>query len=139
MREYYSSKKQGMPSALLYLCLPIVLTTPIRNNLPKSISTNILSWVNNNKSLLIDFPDTVNCFFEISQSAIDFIYEQDLIYINDHAEIIPNTDIKITANPSFFKRSISMSSHLRNSSFIGRWLATSPDTKTIYSTFGIRP
>ncbi|MCD9498558.1 three component ABC system middle component [Photobacterium carnosum] len=139
IREYYSSKKNGMPSALVYLCLPILLTTPIRNNLPKSKSTNILSWVNHNKSLLIDFPDTVHCFFKVSQPAIDFIYGQNLISINDNGEIIPNTNIKITANPILFKSSISMSSHLSNSKLIGRWFAASPDAKTIYSTLGIRP
>lgn len=134
--EYQNSNKD-FPCSLIYLILPMIMTKYIAGNFPRDVRTTFLSWTNNNQDCFSDFDTSVIDYFEVTQSAIDFLIDFKVISISESGYISIATP-EISRNPSFFKQSNTMSSHLSRAKFLGKWLVNYQPA-TIYSVLGIRP
>ncbi|MCO7204819.1 three component ABC system middle component [Pseudoalteromonas sp. CnMc7-37] len=138
IREYGSIDKNGMNPALLYLCLPIVLTKSISSQLPRTSKTSLVAWLVENEGQFVNFSNKVTSYFEITQNAFDFLYENHLLGLTDNNDVVA-IESSLAKSPAIFNRSEAMKLQLKASKLMGRWLAVSPNAATIYSVLGIRP
>jgi hypothetical protein len=138
VREYGKIDKNGINPALLYLCLPLILTKSLSSQLPSTSKTSLIAWLVENDSLLFNFANKVTSFFEITQNAFDFLYENKLLEITEQYDVVA-VNRGLAQSPAIFNKSDVMKRQLSASKLMGRWLAVSPDTATIYSVLGIRP
>ena len=135
--EYQLSSNKALPCSLVYLILPMIMTKYIADSFPRDIRTSFISWSNDNQHCISDFDSRVADYFEVTQSAVDFLVEFKVISISEFGGIsIAISDI--TRNPSFFKQSPSMISHLSRAKFLGKWFSNYPPA-TVYSFLGIKP
>ena len=138
VREYGTIDKNGMNPALLYLCLPIVLTKSISSQLPRSSKTSLIAWLVENEGQFFNFANKVTSFYEITQNAFDFLYQNNLLELTENHDVIA-VDGDLAQSPAIFNKSEAMKLQLNASKLMGRWLAVSPNVATIYSVLGIRP
>ena len=138
LREFDNMDRNGINPALIYLCLPLILNKGLSTKLPSSYKTSLIAWLVDNETLLINFSQRINSFFDITQNAMDFLFENKLL------EVTPDNNImfvksKLAKSPAMFEKSNTMKRQLSASKLLGKWLAVSPDAATIYSVLGIRP
>ncbi|MAD03469.1 MAG: hypothetical protein CMK65_07615 [Pseudoalteromonas sp.] len=138
VREYGTIDTNGLNPALLYLCLPIILTKSISSQLPRSSKTSLVTWLVENEGQLFNFAGKVTSYFEITQNAFDFLYERDLLKLTENHDVVA-AESALAKSPAIFGKSEAMKRHLTSSKLMGRWLAVSPNAATIYSVLGIRP
>lgn len=138
VRGYSSIDKNGINPALLYLCLPIILTKSISSRFPKTSKTSLIAWLVANEDCFLSFHKKVTSYFEITHGALDFVYEKGLLTITKDHYIVANNS-KLAQSPSLFSKSDTMKKQLSSSKLLGRWLANSPDATTIFSVLGIKP
>lgn len=138
LREHQSFEKNGLNSALIYLFLPFVLTKSISSKLPKSFKTSFVLWIVENEGELFNISSRVSHHFEVTQSAIDFLVQRNLITLDEqgYMQLVKS---KLPVSPALFNKSSSMQKHLSVSKLLGKWFANSPDATTIYSVLGIKP
>src|SRR5690554_1942237 len=98
VREYNTIDKNGINPALLYLCLPIILTKSISCKLPATSKTSLIAWLVENEGQFLNFAKKVTSYFEITQGAVDFVYNKDLVTITESYGIAPST-INLVQSP----------------------------------------
>lgn len=138
VREYGTIDKNGINPALLYICLPIILTKSISTQLPRNSSSSLVAWLVENDGHFFNFAQKVTSYFEITQNAFDFLYERELLGLTESSDIVV-TERNLPKSPAIFGKSEVMKRQLNASKLMGRWLAVSPNVTTIYSVLGIRP
>jgi hypothetical protein len=138
LREFREVDQNGLNSALVYLCLPIVLTKSISSRLPTSSRTSLIAWFVENDWCFYDFAKRVSSYFEITQLAIDFLAERRLINVTEDGYIL-FVESALPKSPNLFTKSFTMKKQLGAAKLMGKWLAISPNASTIYSVLGIKP
>lgn len=144
IKEYQRAKSAELPYALLFLILPIILHKSTREILPRSKTTKMNPWLDENPSVLIGFPERVISLKAITKEAVFFGLNKDVISQNGQ-------DAVFSATQKVFRKSKELKARLdrldqseiqeiqRQASFIGRWFATVPSIATIYTMWGIKP
>tara|TARA_R110000868_G_scaffold157544_2_gene384913 strand:+ start:199 stop:690 length:492 start_codon:yes stop_codon:yes gene_type:complete len=138
LREHWEIDQNGLNSALVYLCLPIVLTKSISTRLPSTSKSSMIAWFVENDGCFYDFSKRASSYFEITQLAIDFLVERQLITVSDDGYLL-FVKSKLPKSPLLFTKSLSMKKQLGAAKLMGKWLALSPNASTIYSVLGIKP
>ncbi|WP_299083935.1 three component ABC system middle component [uncultured Paraglaciecola sp.] len=138
VREYGTVDKNGINPALLYLCLPLILTKSLSSQLPRTSKTSLVAWLVENEGHLFNFANKVTSFFEITQNSFDFLYENHLLELTENYDVVA-IESGLAQSPVIFNKSEAMKKQLNASKLMGRWLAVSPNAATIYSVLGIRP
>lgn len=132
---YFQESDANMPYVLSFLVLPIVLHKPTRDLLPRSISTKLHSWIQENQSALVGFVDRVRWTIPYTKEAITYAAAADLILISEEGKFssIKKRQKKLwskTSEPFFCKK---------KALFVGRWFSLAGDLATIMAMWGIRP
>ncbi len=133
---YHQKAEADMPYILSFLVLPVVLHKPTRDLFPRSISTNLHTWIEKNQSVRIDFAERVRWIVPYSEEALYFAVKGDLIDISDDGQLttkkkkIKNLSWPTTSEPSLCKK---------RARFVGKWFSFAGDTATILAMWGIRP
>src|SRR5689334_21046467 len=84
---YQKKNMQGMPYALAFLILPVVLHRQTRNALPVSTNTNIHPWFQNNCEVRVGFAQRVRSMLPYTREAIIFGLQSKIIQIDDNGNI----------------------------------------------------
>lgn len=144
IKEYQQSSSTGLPYALLFLVLPIILHKSTREILPKSKTTKMNPWLNDNPSTLVGFPDRLISLKTITKESIFFGLTKGVISTDKQNAVFSVTK-------KVFRRTRELKIILerldqaevqeiqRQAKFIGRWFATVPSIAAIYTMWGIKP
>ena len=134
-------KKVGrsLPFALSFLVLPIVLHRGTRLSLPGSTITSLLSWVQENRDQLVDFPIRVSRLRSITKEALLFgVQHQTLVLTNDGGVAVGGKHQSATD-----RRTVLFTDEAREcvdrAGFVGRWFSSAGTTATIYAAWGVAP
>ena len=126
----------GMPYALASLVLPVVLHKPTRDLLPKTITTKLHAWIQDNQSARIGFAERVRWTVPYTKEALHYASRADLIGISDDGLLISKKKrLKKLPWPKTSEPSVCKS----KARFVGRWFSLAGDTATLLATWGIRP
>lgn len=135
LKGYSSENKRDMDFALVFILLPIILHEPSYNSLPRTTRKKFFEWYENSKEQKINLSTRIKEMVPFTRETINF-----LIYYNG----VTVVDSRIHLNP-YRKKSIDKA-HLelvqqffKKSEMVGKWLAKSGSTQTIFATLGISP
>jgi hypothetical protein len=138
-RDFPKKTQRYLPFALAVLVLPIVLHQGTRNALPHSTITSLLTWVQENRHLLVEFSKRVSSLMPITREAILFGISHQNIALNSAGDLLPGSKYQ----EPIAKRAALFTDEVREcidrGGFIGRWFAVGGTVATIYSAWGIRP
>ena len=134
--EYYKKKKAGMPFALSFLVLPMVLHKPTRDLLPKSTSALIHPWFQNNGQLRIGFAQRVRTLTPYTKETIIFGLQSQIFEIDQTGNIIPIR--KSIASPDWDPASEAVICR-EKAKLLGGWYSKIQDISTLFIMWGVRP
>lgn len=137
INEHQLKSNKELPCCMVYLFLPLIMTRHIAISFPRSFTKSFMSWANDNQACTLDLNERVGDYFEVTQRAVDFLIDLDVITISE----VGNISIAfsgISRSPSFFKKSDMMKSHLASAKLLGKWF-TNYQPGTVYSILGVRP
>lgn len=138
---YLEASGSGMPLALTFLVLPLVLHKATREALPRGVSTTLLAWLHDHPDLCIEFPQRARSLVPFTRESLLFLTVHDL------TQAAPGGLVTPVGNFTAARRTLTTTTSATDeitrccnkSRFIGRWFAQSGDATTIYSFFGIQP
>jgi hypothetical protein len=135
INEYSKERKDGVPFELIFLFIPLVLQKTFRDSLPKSTRTQLHIWLQEYPEFLIEYDKKV-------QNLIPYVKESTIILLNER-KIDINKDGKLIIGGENFKRKKTESTSeieqiIKKAKFMGKWLARSGSSATIYTLWGIK-
>ena len=136
IQAYYKKKGQGMPYALSFLILPVVLHKQTRETLPKSTVAQLHPWLQNNGQVCVGFSQRVRYLVPYTREAMIFGMQTNLITLDERGELVPGRS-KIA---SLAWETDSEADECRaKAKFIGSWYSNIQDVSSLYIMWGVRP
>ena len=126
------------PLILLFMILPLVLHKKTRQRLPSSIRTSMTFWLQENSDLKILFYERLKSLKPYTIEALHFACKQNWLAMNNQGEIVDNLKQTIINRVKKTFTNEARECFLK-SDFLGKWLASAGDVKTILALWGIRP
>jgi hypothetical protein len=139
--SYTEVRPEGMPFALAFLVLPLVLHMNTRDALPASISTTLIAWLEAHPEVRVDFDARVRSLTAFTREAVIFLMHRRLITFTDGAMRLGSSELvgSQAAIDRMIRGSEETAACVRRARLVGRWLAQSGDAATVYALFGVRP
>lgn len=131
---FSKEKKIGMPYALVFLILPMILHEPTRNTLPLDTRENFFDWFKEQQEEFGRVLAYQICqFVPYTREALIFGMQRSIISVDDDGNIIQEKknihQTQIISDPII--------SLMNSSRFLGRWFAKSEHESLIFKTLGI--
>lgn len=137
IRGYQSLEGTGMPYALVFLVLPIVLHKRTREALPSTTRTQQHVWLQQHPEVRYDAAQRIRSLVPYTKEALAFGIQAGFIQVNDSGKLIVPRGARHRATPWHAGEEPHYCKEKAN--FLGRWLAKTLDVATIYTLWGIRP
>jgi len=134
--DSFMSRKEGdfFPWALSYTILPFILPDRINKRMTEQ---SLQSWISKNPDSLMVFQSIVSDCVEMTNEAILFMIQQNIIQLKDSCISIPKK-MKI---PKKYRESETeeVKDCVRRAKKMGAWLATAGPIENIFFLLGVRP
>jgi hypothetical protein len=137
--HYDDKARRGLPFALAFLILPIVLHENTRRSLPKTTLTALLPWVQDHRESLVGFSDRVRQLQAVSREALLFGLQTEVLRIDEHGLVkIGSRRKSVTAKraPYFTDEA---NECVERCGFLGRWFAAAGPITNIFSAWSVAP
>lgn len=135
---YFREANMGMPFELAFLVFPIALHEATRSRLPRAVSTLLHTWLQENRDVVVQFPERTRSLVPFTKEAIVFACQRGVLTVNDNGSLhAGNAPLKKVA--SYKTVSDDIKKTLNRAEFVGRWLALSGTPMTIFTLLGVRP
>lgn len=131
------NKRQGMPYALVFLIIPLVFYTPIRENLPKNINQSLHKWLKNNPQIAIHLHRVISDLVPYTKEAIIFAMQHEIVWIDKHGCF--NKQIQLKVESLIWSENSRTYQMKESAKFLGAWFAKLDNIELIYRTLGITP
>ena len=126
----------GMPYALVFLLLPIVLHKDTRESLPTTTATKMHPWIQQHQEARVGFAERCAAVAAYTREAILFAANGTLLAFSQNGALqAPRIRLKRSSWPPDSESETCR----RRARFVGRWLASAGDNATIFAMWGIRP
>lgn len=136
IQSHNKHSTRRFPFALTFIILPILLHEETRKSLPKSTRTYFFVWVEENDHLLLNFPTRAKSMVRYTKEAIQFTMAYKKIRVNGDGELESDEKrIKKKDNNEYEE----FNEIIKKAEMLGKWLALTSDTKSIYSFLRIIP
>lgn len=133
---YMKRKLRPMPYENSFLILPIVLHSPTRAELPKSVATPFQTWVNSNSVIRIGLADRVRASVPFSREALVYMLVRQCITVEKGLITGPK---KPRATSEKIRSSDDLRGSVQSAALLGRLLAGAGSTATVFASLGIAP
>ena len=137
--SYTEIRPDGMPFALSFLVLPIVLHLNTREALPRDVRTTLISWLERNPEARVAFDIRVRSLTPFTRESMLFLMHSDLLVLSSDGALLATKTAPIANQATIIRGSEETAACVNRATFIGRWLALSGDAPTVYALFGVRP
>jgi Family of unknown function (DUF6521) len=133
--EYNKAKglDMNLPYQLAFLVLPMVLHKTIRESLPKTTAKNFFTWIEENQSLKMTFPDLIRRTVPYTKESIMFLSMYKIIKFNKLGEI------EVLEKSKSIKDINEVTECFKKADLIGKWLANAGSSQSIFTNLGIKP
>jgi len=135
---YMSIEETGIPYTLSHIVLPIVLHKATRECLPRTSSTSLAAWIQENSEARVQFVERVVALKSHTREAILFGLFHDWLIICQEGRL------QATVSKSSIDRLVrSMENEvkecIKRAWVVGKWFAMAGTTETVMALWGIRP
>lgn len=134
--DYQKEKNQGMPYALAFLILPVILHKPTREALPRSIVTKLFVWLQNHPEVRVEFAEHTRKLLPYTKEALIFGMREWIIDVNDEGNLIP---YERKLGIALWEQGSEPYVCIQKAQLLGRLLALSGEVQTIFTIWGIQP
>lgn len=134
---YETMDQKGMSFPLAYMVLPIILNKPIRDSLPKTISTQLIEWIQNNYQLTSSFYDQTIAMKPFTQEALLFSLRYN--WLSFSKDII-NSNVNRRKLRQYLNQMDGEAKEcMKKSLLIGKWFASAGSPQTVMTAWRIKP
>jgi|SRR5271157_1232885 len=138
VEDYARTLRDGMPFALAFLVLPIVLHKPTRDSLPQRTTRALSSWLDEHEDLRATFAERARALSPYVREALLFSLLHERLKLTDQGHLI------IGAKERGFTSYVTAATDevkvcLTKAQFVGRWLTSAGNVPTIFALWGVRP
>ncbi len=140
VKDYEDLASQGMPLALCFLVLPMVIPTYLRDALPTVSTTSLPRWIHENPFIRVGLAHKARSLGQITRESLLFYLQRGALSVGE-GEFVSAVPRKVSATGllELEKRSSSLGDLVEKARFVGRWFARSGEPTTIFFLLGIRP
>lgn len=132
---YQFGGASGIPYALPFLALPIVLHEASAERLPSSARSRLHSWLLDNPEILIGFADRARSLAPFVRDAISFALKYQIIQLVESDRLAASKSTQVAKwekqpyNGATAKRAV----------ILGKLLSQINEVPTVFTLFGVRP
>lgn len=138
VENYEKSLRDGMPLALAFLVLPIVLHKPTREALPQRTTRAISSWLDEREDLRATFAERARSLSPYVREALLYSLVHDRLKLSDQGHLLLGT--KTRGFASYVAAATDeVKDCVTKAQFVGRWLTSAGNVPTIFALWGVRP
>lgn len=134
-RGYEEEAGRGQPLPLAYLGTSVALHRPIRELLPRAVSTNLLTWLQRNQVVRAVVPAQATGLSPLLREGALFALASGLLRVDDAGDLRAAN----VSRPRLHGATAEIEDCQRRAIFMGRWLSRSGSAATVLALFGIRP
>jgi hypothetical protein len=138
IKGYQEEAQRGMPFALTFLVLPIVLHKPLRESLPRGISTKMHVWLRENQQAYIQFPSRARNLVPVTKEGLMFGMHHEVLNLGSEADFL-STQKPFRRRPATSIDTDEVKEIERRAGFIGKWFARAGSVSSIYMMWSVRP
>jgi len=132
---YQSEVKEGLPYALAFITLPIVMYPDSAEILPKTSRTRFQLWLQQNPEVLFNFAKRAKMLAPYIREGISFGVSHNVIRLTEGGNIIPQPLKGLKKwEDAPIQRTTAKQAHL-----IGKIFGHVNDVPTLFATLGVRP
>ena len=135
---YFREANVGMPFELAFLVFPIALHEATRRRLPRAVSTLLHTWLQENRDVVVEFPERTRSLVPFTKEAIVFACQRGVLTFDDDGALHAG-DAKLKKVAFYKTVSVEIKETLNRAEFVGRWFALSGTPVTILTLLGVRP
>lgn len=135
---YRANYDGGMPYAIAFLILPLVLHDQTRETLPRTTRTDLHVWLQNHPEVRYEAGRRIVQLIPYTKEALIFGMHHGLINIDGQGALLVQRGMSRRTVPSLHSSSEILVIRKR-AAFLGRWFAKLGDPIAIYAMWGIRP
>lgn len=132
---YQFGGASGIPYALPFLALPIVLHEASAERLPPSARVRLHTWLLDNPEILIGFADRARSLAPFVRDAISFALKYQIIQLVESDRLAAS---KSTQVAKWEKQPYNMVTAKR-AMILGKLLSQISEVPTVFTLFGVRP
>lgn len=132
---FQKNRQRGMPLALVFLVLPLVFYTKMRESLPSNEHSSLYEWLRNHPEVRINFSRKVSQLVPYTKESIIFAMQTGVIEINEYGNAVKKKELKKLDWPAEAR----VADAREKAKFLGKWFSFLGNVETIYRSFGIRP
>ena len=135
IKAYQKETGKGLPFALSFLILPILLHEDTRGRLPSSVGTKFFQWLEENAIVKLFIGKRIKDLVPYTREGIQFLIYYEAIEINN----IGLEAVSYRKKSMNYKDSNEVEEIYKKAEMLGKWFGRTGSIKTIYSLMGIRP
>lgn len=124
----------GLPFALTFVLLPMVLHPSIRNSRPKTTLKRFSTWIRENPVSRAHMASSSRSLVPVVREGISVLMRAGLLAVQD-TRISASGEIPAEVEPFLAE----IATYREGATFCARWLSVSGEPSQIYEAIGIRP
>lgn len=135
--SYEKYNQDGIDTTAFLLALPLIMNKEIILNMPYTSKTTLLTWLDENQWVLVDFDKKVAGFMDVSLITLRTLLSYDLIIISKNGKISLNQKNKMPSIKAVNKGD-SYNLKIKTANTLGKWFAQN-SSPSLFKLFGIQP
>ncbi|WP_155524701.1 three component ABC system middle component [Delftia acidovorans] len=132
---YQFGGESGIPYALPFLALPIVLHEASAECLPPSARSRLHSWLLDNPEILIGFADRARSLAPFVRDAISFALKYQIIQLVESDRLAASKSTQVAK----WEKQPYNSATAKRAVILGKLLSQINEVSTVFTLFGVRP
>lgn len=132
---YQSGGKIGIPYALSFIALPIILHEASAERLPPSARSRFHSWIIDNPEIFIGFADRARSLAPFVRDAISFALNHKIIQLVESDRLVALNSNRLAK----WERQPYNSAPAKRAVILGKLLSQISEVPTVFTLFGVRP
>lgn len=132
---YKAEAKEGLPLALVFLALPLVLNSISGRMLPQTTRTKLHVWLSQNPEILLDFAEQCRQFNPYVRESLSFAITHRAVLLEKDGKVTP-CSIKGLGK---WEEENSNLVALKQALLIGKLFGQVNDVTSLFSMLGVRP
>lgn len=135
---YESVTPTGLPFPLAFLVLPVVLHEATRELLPRSTTTSLHAWLQENPQARVNFAERARELASWTREALLYLAARGTVRFAEGGAV--QSAGKLSRGRSALEEgSAEVKLCLQKAKLVGKWFALAGDTATVLQMWGVRP